>query len=159
MRDFIIRGFATGLGGGYSPIFPGAVGVLEGVIIAYWIYPLPFLIKCLITLILIVIAIPISTKAEALFQEKDPHKIIIDEIGGVMLATIWFRNPGFVSIGSFSLPLLFIWALLLFGLFDALKPFPANVSQKLPGGWGVVIDDVIAGLYTALAVYLIIVIH
>jgi len=41
------------------------------------------------------------------------------------------------------LPILFIWALLIFGLFDALKPFPANVSQKLPGGWGIVLDDVI----------------
>jgi len=118
MKDFVVRSFASGFGGGYSPIFPGAVGALEGAIIAYWIYPLPFLVKS--------VAIPVSTKAEILLQEKDSHKIIIDEIVGVMLATIWFRNPGFISIGIFHLPILFIWALLVFGLFDALKPFPAE---------------------------------
>jgi len=144
--NFFVKFFATCFGLGYSPIFPGAVGVVFGAIIAYLIHPLPLFNKILITLILIVLAIPLSTKAEKLFQKKDCKKIIIDEVVGILIATIWFTN---LSI------MMFISILLIYGLFDTIKIYPANVIENLYGGWGIVIDDIIAGIYTALAVFLI----
>jgi len=146
IRNFFVKFFATCFGLGYSPIFPGAVGVAFGVLIAYLVHPLPLFSKILITLILIVLAIPLSTKAEKLFQKKDPRRIIIDEVVGVLIATIWFTN----------LPIIiFVLIFLIFGIFDALKIYPANISENLYGGWGIVIDDIIAGLYTLLVVFFV----
>ena len=145
-RSFFVKFFATCFGLGYSPIFPGAVGVAFGAVIAYLIHPLPLFNKILITLILIVLAIPLSTKAEKLFQKKDCKKIIIDEVVGVLIATIWFTNLPII---------LFVLIFLIFGIFDAIKIYPTNISENLYGGWGIVIDDMIAGIYTALTIFLI----
>jgi len=144
--NFFVKFFATCFGLGYSPIFPGAVGVIFATVIAYLIHPLPLFNKILITLILIVLAIPLSTKAEELFQKKDCKKIIIDEVVGILIATIWFTN---LSI------MMFISILFIYGLFDAIKIYPANIIEKLYGGWGIVIDDIIAGIYTALTIFLL----
>ena len=143
---FFAKFFATCFGLGYSPIFPRVLGVIFATIIAYLVHPLPFFIKILITLALIVFAVPLSTKVEKLFQKKDCKKIIIDEVVGVLIATIWFTN----------LPIIiFVLIFLIYGLFDAIKIYPANISEKLYGGWGIVIDDIIAGAYTAIAVFML----
>ena len=144
--NFFVKFFATCFGLGYSPIFPGAVGVIFATVIAYLIHPLPLFNKILITLILIVLAIPLSTKAEELFQKKDCKKIIIDEVVGILIATIWFTN---LSI------MMFISILFIYGLFDVINIYPANIIEKLYGGWGIVIDDIIAGIYTALTIFLL----
>lgn len=146
IRNFFVKFFATCFGLGYSPIFPGAVGVTFATVIAYLIHPLPLFNKILITLILIVLAVPLSTKAEELFQKKDCKKIIIDEVVGILMATIWFTNLS---------PIMFISILFIYGLFDAIKIYPANVSENLYGGWGIVIDDIIAGLYTAITIFVL----
>jgi len=144
--NFFVKFFATCFGLGYSPIFPGAAGVAFATVVAYLVHPLPFFIKILITLAFIVVAIPLSAKAEQLFEKKDCKKIIIDEIVGVLIATIWFTN----------LPaIMFIAILFIYGLFDSIKIYPANISQRLYGGWGIVIDDIIAGIYTALTVFVL----
>ena len=144
--NFFVKSFATCFGLGYSPIFPGAVGVAFGTIIAYLVHPLPIFNKILITLILIVLVIPLSTKAEKLFQKKDCKKIIIDEVIGVLIATIWFTN----------LPIIvFVLIFLIYGIFDAIKIYPANISENLYGGWGIVIDDIIAGAYTAIMIFVL----
>ena len=145
-KNFFVKFFATCFGFGYTPIFPGAAGVVLGITIAYLVHPLPLLNKILITLILIVFAVPLSTKAEELFQKKDCKKIIIDEVIGVLIATIWFANLSAI---------MFIAILFIYGLFDAIKIYPANVSENLYGGWGIVIDDIIAGAYTALTIFLL----
>ena len=144
MKDFFVKFFATCFGLGYSPIFPGALGVAFGVLIAYLVHPLSLFIKILITLTLIIFAVPLSTKAEKLFQEKDCKKIIIDEVIGVLIATIWFTN----------LPvIMFVYVLFIYGLFDAIKIYPAIIFHRSKGGLGVVMDDVVAGIYTAIIVF------
>lgn len=145
-KSFFVKFFATCFGLGYSPIFPGAIGVVFGAIVAYLVHPFSFFIKILITLALIIIVVPLSTKAEELFQEKDCKKIVIDEIIGLLAATIWFTNLSMIMF----IPILFIY-----GLFDAIKIYPANISENLYGGWGIVIDDIIAGIYTAITIFLL----
>ena len=80
----------------------------------------------------------------ALGGGKDPGAIVVDEVAGMTLS---------VLAVPLSLPAL-LAAFLLFRVFDVVKPFPANVSQRLRGGLGVMADDLIAGLY-ALALVLL----
>jgi len=145
-KDFFVKLFATCFGTGYLPIFPGVAGVGLGVIIAYLIHPLIFWQKGLITLILIIFAIPLTSRAEQLFQKKDSRKIIIDEVIGVLVATIWFSD---LSL------LMFLIIFFVYGIIDAIKVFPANVIEFLPKGWGIVFDDIVAGIYTAIVLILI----
>ncbi len=155
MKNFWIKFLATGFGGGYSPIFPGAVGTILGFGVALLFSTLPYYLRVVLAIIFTIVAIPVSSRAENFFQEKDCSKIIIDEIVGVLIASLSLVNPGWVLIKGIKFPLLLFGAMLLFGLFDALKPFPANIIQKLPGGWGVVLDDVVAGIYAAVVMILI----
>ena len=84
------------------------------------------------------LAIHYAGKAEALFGIKDSPRIVIDEIVGLQW-TLIFIAPTWVHIGL---------GFLFFRFFDIVKPFPANVFQdRLPGGWGIVADDVMAGIY------------
>jgi len=156
-KSFFVKFFATCFGLGYSPIFPGAVGVVFGAVVAYLVHPSPFFIKILITLALIVFAVPLSTKAEKLFEKKDCKKIIIDEVIGILIATIWFTPLDIYHLTGFTdlSVIMFIAILFIYGLFDTIKMYPANISQRLYGGWGIVIDDIIAGIYTAITIFLI----
>jgi phosphatidylglycerophosphatase A len=88
-----------------------------------------------------VVGIWAAHRAERVLDAKDPGAIVIDEVAGMTLS---------VLAVPLTLPVLVV-AFLLFRLFDIVKPFPAGVSQRAPGGFGVVVDDLIAGLY-ALAV-------
>jgi len=145
-RSFFVKFFATCFGLGYTPLFPGAVGVTLGTIVAYLVHPFIFWQKGLITLILVIVAIPLTTEAEKLLQVKDCKKIIIDEIIGVLTATIWFSHLSLV---------MFLAVFIIYGLIDLIKVFPANVIEYLSGGWGIVFDDVVAGGYTAMTLVLI----
>ena len=78
-----------------------------------------------------------ADEAERALGAKDPGAIVVDEVAGMTLSVLALPPTPGVLLAGF----------LLFRLFDVLKPFPANVAQRLPGGVGVMIDDVIAGLY------------
>lgn len=83
-------------------------------------------------------AIWLSGKADTILIRKDPQVVVIDEITGFLIAN--FFNQQKLS----SLAVAFI----VFRFFDIVKVFPANRIEKLPGGFGIVLDDVVAGLYT-----------
>jgi phosphatidylglycerophosphatase A len=75
---------------------------------------------------------------------KDPGAIVIDEVAGMILAVLVVP----------ATPLVLVVAFVLFRLFDVLKPFPANVAERLRGGVGVMMDDLVAGLYALVLVAL-----
>jgi phosphatidylglycerophosphatase A len=84
-----------------------------------------------------------SDEAErALGGGKDPGAIVVDEVAGMTLSVLALPQTAAVLAVAF----------LLFRVFDVTKPFPANVAQRLRGGLGVMVDDLIAGLYTLLLV-------
>jgi phosphatidylglycerophosphatase A len=83
-------------------------------------------------------------EAERALAAKDPGAIVVDEVAGMTLSVLALPLTPAVLIVGF----------VLFRIFDVLKPFPANVSQRLPGGVGVMVDDLIAGVY-ALALLLL----
>jgi phosphatidylglycerophosphatase A len=102
-----------------------------------------------VALVIAVVAVTLlgvwaGARAEALIGEKDPGSIVIDEVAGMMLSTLFLpRTPG-----------LFVSAFLLFRLFDIVKPYPARQWQAWPGGIGIMADDLMAGVYTNLLIQL-----
>jgi len=129
---------------GRAPLAPGTVAsALTAVVL--WLLQLST--PALLALLILVTALGTwaADQAErALGGGKDPGAIVVDEVAGMTLS---------VLAVPLSLPAL-LAAFLLFRVFDVVKPFPANVSQRLRGGLGVMADDLIAGLY-ALALVLL----
>jgi phosphatidylglycerophosphatase A len=137
----LIKILATGLGLGYSPLAPGTVGSLLGIPFFYAIAFFPWPLYLLTAAAFACLAIYIAHEAEIVFARKDSPYIVIDEVAG-MLFTCFLVTPTAVHIAA---------GFLLFRFFDVVKIFPANWFQNhLPGGLGVVADDLAAGVYANL---------
>ena len=111
-----------------------------------------------------------ATCAAKSWQQKDPQRVVIDEISGQHLTLllgcgvpIWWKTVQRVSpnylLGGVSLHSSLSWKYLLLGfilfrVFDIWKPFPARQAESLPGGWGIMADDWIAGIYAAIGLWL-----
>jgi phosphatidylglycerophosphatase A len=139
---------ATGFGLGHLPGAPGTFGSLLGLPIAWglsWAGGLPALIAG--TLAVSLIGIWAAGVAERHYGEHDCQKIVIDETAGQMIAVL-------------LVPCTWIHLALGFGffrLFDSLKPFPAGwVDEHVEGGFGVVLDDIVAGIQAAAATALLV---
>jgi phosphatidylglycerophosphatase A len=128
-------------GAGYSPVAPGTVGSLVTAV-AIWLLPFTTVRLAVTLLVVTLIGIWAGSRVERALGRKDPSVIVIDEVAGMLLSVIGLPR---------SIPVLFT-AFLLFRLFDIWKPFPARESQALTGGMGVMVDDLIAGLYTLILV-------
>jgi len=141
---------ATCGGVGYSPILPGTLGAFWGIAIyvaicvlaaerwqAAWI-AVGLLISCGVTLAL-------SNWAEEYFGEEDSGKFVTDEVVGFLAVVLLFRLP--------SMWLTIAWAFPLVRILDMIKVPPARRLERLPGGWGVLADDLMASLYTVAVLY------
>jgi phosphatidylglycerophosphatase A len=126
---------ASGFGSGYSPVAPGTAGSLLALVI-WWLAPPWWWLRASLLLISLILGIWAATKAEK-FWGHDNGKIVIDEIAGMWLSLLFLPK---------SIPI-YLMAFLLFRAMDIIKPLGARQIQKLPGGWGVVADDVLAGIY------------
>ena len=133
----LILALSTGFGLGYSPIMPGTAGTLLGIPLIY-IWPS----NAALIITLIVLGTWTAHQAEKYLGHDNP-KIVIDEIAGLAIAMAGIN---------------FIWvipAFLIFRFFDIVKPQPIKSLQDLPGGWGVMADDLAAGLITNIILRLI----
>jgi phosphatidylglycerophosphatase A len=93
------------------------------------------------------VAVYVAREAEVIFRQKDPPCIVVDEVAG-LLWTMIFVSPAIYAV---------ITGFILFRFFDIVKPFPVRLLQdKLPGGYGVVGDDVMAGIYSNLVLQVLI---
>lgn len=153
VTDKIALIIATGFGLGYSPIAPGTVGSFLGIILILLISKFRLIggQRLLFHLVMItmisVVGIWAASRAEIVFKRKDPPQVVIDEVVGQLLTFgLIFRNP------TFSLLLM---GFLFFRLFDIIKPFPIRKLEKVPLGFGVVLDDLAAGLYASLFVFVV----
>ncbi len=145
MRAFVLF-LATGAGAGYAPFAPGTAGAALGLVLAWAFFaPLWELSPaiCLLAFALaFAAAIWIAGRAESILSEHDSGKIVIDEVLA-MVATL-FGIP-------LTLPFI-IAGFLAFRALDVIKPFPAGwVDRRMPGGAGVMLDDLVAALYANLA--------
>ena len=145
MRTLILF-LATGAYSGYAPVASGTVGSLVALPFIFFSARL-FHVSAVLQLCILVLAIAaacgIAGIAEQYLDEHDSGKIVVDEIVGFLTAT---------ALLEVTLPRLVV-AFFLFRLFDILKPPPARYfDQRVPGGAGVVLDDVCAGIYANLIV-------
>ena len=120
---------------------PGTVGSL---FVALIIWLVPFAPAGLVIFFVVVTLAGTwaAHRAERVLGGKDPGAIVIDEIAGMTLAVLLFPPTLAVLAVGF----------VLFRIFDVTKPFPAHASQRLRGGLGVVVDDLIAGLYALIVI-------
>ena len=141
----VILLLASGFGAGYSPFAPGTVGTLVAV-------PL-FLVLSLIATPSYEVTLAaffflscwVADRAEAYFGRRDDPRIVIDEIMGFLLTMLWVPKTSlFLTLGFFA-----------FRFFDIVKPPPGRRLERLPGGWGVVMDDVSAGIYANIVLQIV----
>lgn len=138
-RRWVFLVLATGFGLGYSPVASGTVGTLLGVILVALIeLSAGLAVELVAVLALTLLAIPVCHGAEAIFARKDDGRIVADE---------YMTFPVSMLGLPFS-PAVVVIAFLSNRFFDILKPPPARALQRIEGGVGVVIDDVIAALYS-----------
>jgi phosphatidylglycerophosphatase A len=132
---------AFGLGTGLSPVAPGTVGTILGVVLAWLVQPLGFEWQFMVAIALIVSGVWICGESAKRVGVHDHSGIVWDEIAAMYLILI---------VVPVSVP---IWALAfaLFRLFDIWKPWPIrDLDHRLHGGLGIMLDDLVAALYAAL---------
>ncbi len=133
---------------GFLPLAPGTIGSAVALPVCWLIADLPVWIEIVGLLVLFFIGVRLSSIVENGSGQVDPGYIVLDEVLGM-----W--------ISVFTLPkhfLLFFAAFVSFRILDIAKPIPVSHLQKLPGGWGVMLDDVMAGIYSASVIHLVLLI-
>lgn len=124
---------------GKIPFAPGTFGSLLGLPVCFCISLVKVKTAILFTVLFIAFSIWIADRSEKALNSKDPGCIVIDEIAGLMVALVGI-SFGWLNVAA---------GFLIFRIMDILKPYPARMLEKrLPGGAGVVMDDVIAGIYS-----------
>jgi phosphatidylglycerophosphatase A len=127
-----------GFGSGLSPIAPGTVASLLGAVIFFLLPPLRVLPGFLLLSFLFVCGVYGSGRYSHRMRKDDPKEVVIDEIVSVLLvlAMVPASTAGWVA------------GVALFRLFDIAKPWPIRRIEHLPGGWGIMLDDLAAAAYT-----------
>jgi phosphatidylglycerophosphatase A len=138
--DWIVSGLHLG----YIPLGGGSVAALAAVFI-YILLAKSFIVYLGLTIAINALGLLLVEKAESIYNETDPPRVVIDEIGGMLIS--FFLIP--------PTPLFLISGYIIFRVFDILKPFPANFLEKRAGSYGIMLDDMVAGLYTCLILHLI----
>ncbi|NPA15560.1 MAG: phosphatidylglycerophosphatase A [Deferribacteres bacterium] len=131
--------FLTGLGAGLSPVAPGTAGSVVGLLLyLLFLSKMPCIIALFVILFVMGLSIHFCEESVALFGEEDSPKIVIDEIVG-MWVSLFCVKLSFYSV---------VDAFLIFRFFDIYKPYPVRFMDRLGGGAGIVMDDVMAGILT-----------
>lgn len=141
-RERVAHAIAVWFGCGLSPVAPGTVGSIGALPVYFAVRgggPFAVAAAALFVTLVGVWASDVTAKRS---RVKDPQLIVVDEAAGTLIALA--AAPG--SLAGIAV------AVALFRLFDITKPFPARRMERLPGGWGIVLDDVVAGLQAAAVV-------
>lgn len=146
IRDipFLLRCICTGFGAGYSPFIPGTVGTF----VALVFYLIPGFEAIPIMLSAIIIFFVIGTYGAARIEKKighDPGIIVIDEIVGMWVSLLFFPKIFTIIVAAF----------ILFRIADIIKPWPARWCQRKSGGWAIMLDDVFAGIYVNITIWIV----
>jgi phosphatidylglycerophosphatase A len=140
-----IRWTASALGLGHLPVAPGTWGS-AGAALIYGLVrllggPLAAPVLGVLTLIATLAGLAVCPAAVLVYGRKDPGEFVMDEVAGLWLTGLlfWAWGPWSAALG----------VLVAFRLFDVLKPPPVSTAEKLQGGWGVMTDDLVAGVMAA----------
>ena len=146
--DYLALSIAT-CGVGYLPLAPGTFGSLVGVGI-FWLLVRANPVVIFAAILAVTFAgIWAGSRVEKVSGRKDPGKVVVDEVAGQMIALLPLTVFARWSIATVIL------SFILFRFFDIVKPYPANRLQDLDGGMGIMFDDLVAGVYGAVVVSII----
>jgi len=151
LRSFSVW-IATGLGAGFFPVAPGTAGSLVGLALVIAMRQTSLgsaeLAVSLAVLAVVIFGLGVwsAGKAEQAFGRVDPGQVVIDEVMGQVITFI--ATPRISRVGLIA-------GFILFRIFDIIKPFPARRCERFPGGWGIMLDDGVAGLYSLIALVIL----
>ena len=132
--------FGTGLGKPGPGTWGSVAALLLWAAVAWGLHPAPLTLVLILLagiMVSIAVGVPAATLVASESAQKDPQFVVVDEVAGQWIALLGSRADWRHAV----------IALILFRLFDITKPFPARQLESLPKGWGIVFDDVAAGLY------------
>ncbi len=131
---------ATGFGCGYAPVAPGTAGSALGVLLYWPLQGLDLALQAVLSAVLFLVGVAAASHVARRVGQEDPSVVVWDEVIGmwVSLLALPFRPP------------IVVLGFVLFRLLDVVKPYPARELERLPGGWGIMADDVMAGIYANL---------
>lgn len=136
---------------GYLPVAPGTAGTVVGMaiyILEYLLFgvEISWIVNIIVVVLVLYPSIRIADAGEMFFGEKDPPEVVIDEVIGYWVSVIAFPFNWKIVVLAFF----------IFRLIDIIKPYPLKRLQRLSAGLGIVIDDIVAGLYTNLLLIIVV---
>jgi len=143
VSDRLIKLLASFFYIGHSKYAPGTLASAVAVLIYIIVKP-AFLLYCITLLVVTALGFMISEAAEKAYQQKDPSCVVIDEVAGMLLACVFLPLK----------PWVLLWAFLAFRFFDITKIYPIKQLENLKGGIGIMMDDLMAGIYTIFVIQL-----
>lgn len=131
---------ATAFGAGYSPLIPGTAGSVVGLATFVALHRLSPLWQVIVTVAVCAVGVVAATYTATRVGKKDPGIVVIDEVVGQWISLLFLPfTPATACVGF-----------VLFRIMDIVKPWPARDFEALPGGLGIMADDVMAGIYANL---------
>ena len=138
---------ATAFGAGYAPRAPGTCGTAVAVPLAWALASLSAWQFGLVTVGVTLLGVACAQRADRAWGTEDNQRIVIDEVAGYLVTVIPVDRSGWAPLAA---------GFVIFRALDILKPPPIRwLDEHLPGGWGVVLDDVAAGVMGAAAMLLL----
>ena len=142
----IVLFLATGCYSGYFPRAPGTAGTVVAVPLFFLCAAFSMPVYLIITVACVLGAIPLAAQAERMLGRSDPPQVVIDEIAGYLVAMATFGPDWRYAIAGFF----------VFRVMDIIKPYPAGlINSRMHGGAGIVLDDIVAGLYANMVLQLV----
>ncbi|MGE4318237.1 MAG: phosphatidylglycerophosphatase A [Deferribacterales bacterium] len=143
--DRFLKFYAVGFGSGLTKFAPGTFGTVFAVLLTALTGTLPYWAKALIFLVLLVGGVKAADRYEQLTGKKDASEVVIDEIAAYYMIFLFY------PVNIVSLLIGFV----LFRIFDITKPYPIKKLEKIEGGLGVMLDDLLAAVYSMIVMILL----
>jgi len=139
--DFLARVVATAFGSGYAPFAPGTAGSLVGLLLFWPLASRPWPWQLAACVVVFFVGTAAAGHVAKRLGIEDPGLVVVDEVAGQWLTLVALPFTPAVAFSGF----------VLFRVMDVWKPWPARDLERLHGGWGIMLDDVAAGIYAQLA--------
>jgi phosphatidylglycerophosphatase A len=131
---------ATGFGSGYAPVAPGTAGSAVGLLLFWPLHGVDVAGQVAATVVLFFAGTAAATRVAERVGKKDPGIVVVDEIVGMWVTLLFLPLTAVTAVAGF----------VFFRAMDVWKPWPARALEALPRGWGIMSDDVMAGVYANL---------
>lgn len=135
-KNSLIKIIVTFFYAGEFPFAPGTVGSFVGLLLFLTVFDRPWLAG-VIFMTICVLGFLLGNSAEKIFCKKDPSEVVIDEVAGIFIVFFMIPLDWVVIVVGF----------ILYRILDIFKPFPAKRLERLKGGYGIMLDDILCGIY------------